>query len=172
MANPYLGEIRIVAFNFAPQGWAMCNGQLLPINQNTALFSILGTTYGGNGTTTFALPNLQSQVPIFWGQGTGLSNQYTLGQTGGTENVTLEPSQLPSHSHSANANSAGVNAATPGANFWGNSQQSNYAAATDGTTLAPGTVSPAGGGQPFQRLRPFLVLNFVIAMQGIFPSRN
>jgi microcystin-dependent protein len=171
MGTPYLGEIRMVGFNFAPKGWALCNGQTLSISQNTALFSLLGTQYGGNGTTTFQLPNLQGRGPIHEGTGSGLS-PYIVGQTGGAETVTLTGSQLAAHTHSANANSAGVGAATPGGNFWGNSQQANYAAANDGTTLAPGAVSPVGGSQPYSNLNPYLVINFVIALDGIFPSRN
>jgi len=165
MSEPFLGEIRVVGFNFAPRGWALCNGQLLPINQNTALFSILGTTYGGNGTTTFALPNLQGRVPLHFGNG------FVQGQSGGEEGHVLIPAEIPGHSHSAMANASSADAAAPGGNFWGNSQQSNYAAIAN-TTMAAGTVSPAGGGQAHQNLKPFLVLNFVIALVGIFPSRN
>ena len=165
MATPFLGEIRIVGFNFPPKGWVLCNGQLMPISQNQALFSILGTTYGGNGQTTFALPNLQGRVPLHFGNG------FVQGQSSGEEGHFLTPAEIPGHSHSAMANASSANAAAPGGNFWGNAQQSNYAAAAD-TTMAPGTVSLVGGGQGHENRSPYLVLNFVIALQGIFPARN
>lgn len=165
MATPFLGEIKIVSFNFPPKGWALCNGELLSISQNTALFSLLGTFYGGDGRVTFGLPDLRSRVPLHFGTG------FTQGQFGGEEGHTLIQSEIPGHSHPATANSSTVNQAAPGGNFWGNSQQSNYAGAAD-SSMAAGAVSPAGGNQSHENRHPFLVLNFVIALTGIFPSRN
>lgn len=170
MATPNLGEIRMVGFNFAPRGYALCNGQLLPIIQNQALFSILGTTYGGNGTTTFALPDLRSRAPVHQGQGSGLS-PYVVGQNGGTEIVTLTSQQIPQHSHTPVANATTVNQVSPANGFWGNSQQSNYSASGP-VTMAAGAVAQAGGNQPHSNIQPYLTITFVIALQGIFPSRN
>lgn len=170
MATPYLGEIRMVGFNFAPQGWAFCNGQLLSISQYTALFSILGTYYGGNGTTTFALPNLQSRAPIHQGQGQGLS-PYNVGQNTGVESVTLNTQQIPGHSHTPMANATTVDQASPASHVWGNSQQTNYSASGP-VAMAAGAVAQAGGNQPHTNLQPYLVISFVIALQGIYPSRN
>ncbi len=171
MSEPFLGEIRMVGFNFAPVGWALCNGQIMSIAQNTALFSLLGTTYGGNGQSTFALPNLQSSVPIHAGQGPGLS-PYVLGQTGGSEAVVLNLNQLPSHGHSIACNTAG-GSANPSGNFLGNtSVPEKMYAATSNATMSPTAVTPSGGNQPHENRQPFLVVNFIIALQGIFPSRN
>jgi microcystin-dependent protein len=170
MAEPYIGEIRMVGFNFAPVGYALCNGQLLAISQNTALFAIIGTTYGGDGVTTFALPNLQSRAPIHVGQGGGLSS-YVEGQSGGTENVTLLTTQMPQHSHTPVANATGVDQASPANNFCGNSQQSNYAS-SDGVAMATGAVGQTGNSQPHNNIQPYLAITFVIALQGVFPSRN
>ena len=160
-------------FNFAPQGWALCNGQLLPISQNTALFSLLGTFYGGNGTTTFALPNLQSSVPIHMGQGPGLS-PYVLGQIGGSENVTLTQNQMPQHTHSVGCNVAGGNQASP-ANGYPAVESTGTSldySSTAGSAMNPAMNSPAGSSQPHPNIQPYLVVNFCIALQGIFPSRN
>lgn len=172
MADPFLGEIRLFGFNFAPVGWAMCQGQLLPISQNTALFSLLGTSYGGNGTTTFALPDLRSRVPLSMGQGAGLSN-YVIGQAGGNENVTLLASQLPAHSHSVNASSTAAAADRPAGAVLGHAGVNTYAAGPDGATVMnAGMIANTGGSQPHSNLQPFLTLNFCIALQGIYPSRN
>lgn len=179
MSDPFLGEIRMVGFNFAPIGWAFCNGQLLAISQNTALFSLLGTTYGGNGQTNFALPNLQSSVPIHQGQGPGLS-LYSMGQVGGVETVQLTASQMPQHTHFMNVDGAGASAtsATPAGHVLANTAArgipgtNNYAAAGDGSTMLATAISTAGGSLPHTNLQPFLVVNFIIALQGIFPSRN
>jgi microcystin-dependent protein len=165
MATPFLAEIRIVSFNFAPKGWALCNGQLLPINQNQALFSLLGTTYGGNGQTTFALPNFQGRVPMHWG------NSFAIGQTGGEAAHTLTISELPAHVHSVAANNAAVNQGSPANNYPGNPGQAIYSNSLD-SALSSGTVAAAGGSQPHENLPPYLALNFVIALQGIFPSQN
>jgi microcystin-dependent protein len=174
VGTPYLATIMPVAFNFPPKGWAFCNGQTLPINQNQALFSLLGTTYGGNGTTTFALPNLQSRLPLNFGQGSGLS-PYTLGQQGGTTSQTLTQSQMPQHTHLVEANSGLGTSAAAGSNFPAavapGTRPAYYAASTD-TTMNPAMLSAAGGGQAFSLLQPYLAINFCIALQGIFPSRN
>ena len=169
MSEPFLGEIRIFGFNFAPRGWAFCNGQLLSISQNTALFSLLGTTYGGNGQTTFALPNLQSRAPVHFGQGAGLSS-YTLGQAAGEESVTLTSNQLAAHSHAVNATNGASDSNRPANRF--PASGGAYAAAGDGTTMNPGVGAAAGGSQPHSNLPPYLALNFCIALVGIFPSRN
>ena len=162
------------AGNFAPRGWALCNGQLLAISQNTALFSILGTTYGGNGTTNFALPNLQSRVPIHPGQGPGLS-PYVLGQTGGIENVTLLQNNMPVHNHLVNCNSSGGSQASPAAGVpavESTGTSSNYAPSGDGNIMTPSMIANAGGSLPFSIVQPYQCVNFIIALQGIFPSRN
>lgn len=169
MSEPFIGQISIFAFNFAPRGWAFCNGQILPIAQNTALFSLLGTTYGGNGQTTFALPNLQSRVPVHFGQGPGLSS-YDLGQVAGTENVTLNTSQLPSHSHLTAVNNGGATATRPNGSVPAGSGA--YAAAGDGSAFNPAFIQNTGGSQPFGILPPYLALSFCIALEGIYPSRN
>jgi microcystin-dependent protein len=173
MSNPFLGEIRMFGFTFAPQGWALCNGQTLAISQNTALFSLLGTTYGGNGQTTFQLPNLQSRVAVHFGQGPGLS-QYVQGQTGGLENVTLTVNQMPAHNHLVNATSSAATVNGPGTRFLGHVQAGAppiYAATTN-DTMAPTMISVAGSSQPHTNIQPYLVLNFCIALAGLFPSRN
>jgi microcystin-dependent protein len=174
MSEPFLGEIRMFAGNFAPVGWAMCNGQILPISQNTALFSLLGTFYGGNGTATFALPDLRGRVAIHLGQGPGLS-PYNQGQIGGVENVTLLSSQMPVHNHLVNAVGSGGNQPSPSGNLpaiesTGTSLDYSNAAATG--QMSPGMIANAGGGQPFPVIQPYLCINFIIALQGIYPSRN
>ena len=172
MAEPFLSEIKIVSWNFAPQGWAFCNGQFLPINQNQALFALLGTTYGGNGQTTFALPDLRDKVPIHTGAG------HTLGETAGSAAVTINIQQLPQHTHILNAvapaNSA-MNTNVPTGNFLSNSAPAeiyNSNAAANLVALSPGTVSNVGGSQAHTNMQPYLALNFIIALQGIFPSPN
>lgn len=181
MANPFLGEVRPFPFNFAPRGWASCQGQQLPISQNTALFSILGTQYGGNGVTTFALPNLQGSVPIGQGQGAGLS-PYGVGDTGGVESETLLSSQMAPHTHALPAFASSANATTPAANVapaeghgggrGGSFKVNTYTTQAPGTTLAPGAVSTTGGGVPHNNMQPSLVINWCIALQGVFPARN
>ena len=166
MAEPFLSEIRIMSFGFPPKGWALCNGQLLPINQNQALFSLLGTTYGGDGRVNFALPDLQSRVPIHMGSG------HTLGERGGEQGHTLSISELPTHTHVLVGadNPAGVNAATNTAYL---GQQANtYAAANNLTAMAASEIGGVGGSQAHINMQPFLVLNFSIALQGIFPSQT
>jgi microcystin-dependent protein len=179
MSDPFLAEIRIVPFNFAPRGWSFCDGQLLPIAQNTALFSLLGTTYGGNGETTFALPNLQGRSPMHPGQAPGLSS-HTLGETGGSDSVTLLTSQIPSHTHtvttSANAANTAGNSTTPTGKVWARyGREAGYSDAPADTDMAAGvthTVNSTGGGQPHNNYSPCLTLNFVIALQGIYPPRS
>lgn len=169
MSDPFLGEIKIVPYNFAPRGWAFCNGQILPIAQNTALFSLLGTTFGGNGQTTFALPDLRSRVPLHSGQGPGLSS-YSLGQVGGTESVTLTVNEMPSHPHLAEATQGAATGTRPGNSF--PATGGSYSSTSDGTVMNPSFIKPAGGSQPHNNIQPYLALNFCIALTGIFPSRN
>jgi microcystin-dependent protein len=174
MAEPYIGEIKIVAFNYAPKGWATCSGQTLSIQQNTALFSLLGTTYGGNGVQTFALPNLQSRVPVHFGQGPGLSD-YTLGQTGGAETVTLTSTQMPTHTHLLNGTTGTANKRPPAGHTFAADTASIanfYAAPANQLALAAPSVTTAGGSQPHANLQPYLAVLFCIALVGVFPSRN
>ena len=172
MAEAFLGEIRLFGFNFAPVGWAFCNGQLLPISENQALFALLGTIFGGNGTTTFALPNLQSRVPIHFGQGPGLT-PYVMGESAGTETITLTSQQMPQHNHTVNVVGSGGNSDTPKGNVLAKASSPNYStSAPDGSTMNPSTISFAGKSQPFSIIQPYLAVNFCIALQGIFPSRN
>ena len=173
MADPFVAEIRIAGFNFAPTGWALCNGQLMPISQNTALFSLLGTYYGGDGKSTFALPNLQGSAPMQQGQGPGLS-LHDLGETGGEEFVTLLQSEMPAHSHSLNISTQPAVARQPGAQLTAVATGVGFYGPNSGATtnLAPQAVPVAGGSQPHNNMQPYLVLNFIIALQGIFPARS
>jgi microcystin-dependent protein len=165
MAEPFLSEIRIFSFNFAPKGWALCNGQLLPINQNQALFSLLGTTYGGDGEVNFALPDLRERVPLHEGHG------HTLGERGGEPAHTLSIAELPVHTHVVMASPTNGDTAVPTDNFLGPGGNL-YAGSGALTTLVPSTVPNVGGSQAHLNMQPFLVLNFCIALQGIFPSQN
>jgi microcystin-dependent protein len=171
MSDQYLGEIRMFGGNFAPAGWALCNGQLLQISQNTALFAIIGTYYGGNGVNTFALPNLQSRVPVHQGQGPGLGN-YVIGEMGGVENVTLTTQQMPLHGHVVNA--VGSNAGTdqPSNAFLAKAGAQVYSTAASNATMAPTMIGPSGGSTPHPNIQPFLCVTFIIALTGIFPTRN
>jgi microcystin-dependent protein len=179
MDEPYIGEIRPVGFNYAPRGWMFCQGQILAIAQNQALFSLLGTTYGGNGQTTFALPDLRSRVPLSSGQGPGLGN-YALGQLSGSENVTLLETQIPTHIHALTGTmmpDASTDNTSPVGEYIGTPGTLNqYSPGPKNTTMAAnavtGTVNPAGGSQPHSNLQPYLGTNYVIAIQGIFPSRS
>lgn len=166
MSEPFLGEIKIVSFNFAPKGWAFCNGQLLPINQNQALFAILGTTYGGDGRTTFALPDLRGRVPLHTG------NTFTLGERAGEEAHTVVTAEMPGHTHPAVASANPADQVSPAGNYWAASEAFTAFAGSPGETMAPQSVSTVGGSQPHTNLSPYLVVNFVIALQGIFPSRS
>ena len=166
MATPYLGEIRLIGFGFAPKGWALCNGQLLPINQNQALFSILGTTYGGDGRVNFALPNLQTRVAIHFGSG------FTLGQTGGAQAHTLVPTEMPTHAHTLLGSTSDANQSSPAgglpADVRSSTSVEHYRASPDVDMGA--VLTSVGGSQAHPNLQPYLVLNYVIALQGIFPS--
>ncbi len=172
MSDPFVGEIRMFGFGFAPQGWAPCNGQLLPINQNQALFSLLGTTYGGDGTTTFALPDMQSRVPVGQGQAPGLSS-YVEGQAGGAETVTLAATQIPGHTHPVKASSSAADSSQPEGRALARSASHIYTAKPDASTVMNADMlGDAGGSQPHENIQPYLAVNFCIALAGIFPARN
>ena len=172
MSNQFVGEIRMVGFNFAPTGWAFCDGQILPISQYTALFSLLGTQFGGNGTSDFALPNLQGNMPMHSGEGAGLS-QRVIGETGGEPSVTLLATELPTHSHAANCVSDMGDQYVPTGYIWatdaGGNNEYNSAGADN---MAPDALENTGGSQSHNNMPPYLVINFIIAMNGIFPSRS
>ena len=166
MAEPFLSEVRIMSFVFAPKGWALCNGQLLPINQNQALFSLLGTTFGGDGRVNFALPDLRGRTPIHVGSG------HTLGERGGEQAHTLSIAEIPTHTHVVNGSSVATNgSATPNGNFLGGGNNV-YHSASNLTSLTPATITNVGGSQAHLNMQPFLTLSFCIALQGIFPSPN
>ena len=176
MASPFVAEIRIWACNFAPTGWAQCDGQLLPLSQNTALFSLLGTTYGGDGKSTFALPNLQGMAAVHSGQGQGLSDRF-LGESGGETSVTLLNTEMPLHAHtSGRCLNSGGGSTTPVGNIWavspaGRGSLNLYATPATGA-VNPNALAITGGGLPHNNLQPYLTLNFCIALQGVFPPRN
>ena len=166
MSTPFLGQVSIFAFNFAPKGWALCNGQTMAINQNQALFALLGTQYGGNGQTTFALPNLQGNVAMMFGNG------FTQGQVGGEVNHTLIAAEIPAHNHRANYSATSASL-TPGGGLWAPDPNGNVTFASSASEmLAPQAIGQNSGGQPHPNMQPYLVVNFCIALQGIFPSRN
>jgi microcystin-dependent protein len=175
MADPFVAEIRIFPFNFAPKGWAWCQGQLLPLSQNTALFSLLGTTYGGDGKSNFALPDLEGRAPMHPGQGPGLS-LYDLGQTGGSETVTLLESEIPSHSHALTAQTDPGITNVPGGGAisapFGRGNNLFTSTNTPLVAMAPEALAPAGGDQPHNNLMPYLTFYFCIALQGVFPPRG
>jgi microcystin-dependent protein len=169
MGTPFLSEIKIVSFGFAPKGWALCNGQLMPINQNQALFSLLGTTYGGDGRVNFGLPNLQGRVPIHMG------SSFVLGQLGGEANHTLSFSELPTHTHQANGSSTGITSGSPSNDYWGDGSAAGvslYSSVSINQPMAGNAISVTGGSQAHANQSPYLVLNCVIALQGIFPSQT
>jgi microcystin-dependent protein len=176
MSDQYLGEIRPTAFNYAPMGWALCQGQILPISTYSALFSLLGTNFGGDGRTTFGLPDLRGRVGIGVGNGIGLSS-YETGQIGGSENVTLTSVQMPVHTHLPNATSNPGGNPSPEGSIWSQENDGQgtsyygYAAPPANTMLPPWDLDPAGGNQPMSIMQPYLVLNYIIALQGIFPPR-
>ena len=169
--EPYIGQISMAGFNFPPRGWALCNGQLLSIAQNTALYSLLGTAFGGNGQTTFGLPDLRGRVPVHQGQGPGLSPR-SMGEIAGEQSHTLITSEMPMHNHLVNVTSGDSTAKTPSGNVPGGTASPIYAAAPNGNTMNPQTLSIAGGSQPHNNMQPYTCINFIIAMEGIFPSRN
>lgn len=172
MSEPFLSEIKIVSFNFAPKGWALCNGQTLPINQNQALFSLLGTMYGGNGQTNFNLPNLRGRIPISFGSG------HTLAEAGGSTSVTINQQSMPTHLHGTNNNMAVVDANTnatqgvPTGNNWANTGKVQWCTSAANSVMNPQAVGNVGGSQPHSNMMPYEVLAFIIALQGIFPSQN
>lgn len=170
MSEPFLGEIRNFGFNFAPRGWASCQGQLLSISSNTALFSLLGTLYGGDGRTTFGLPDLRGRSAISFGQGGGLSNR-TQGEVGGTEQVSLTGNQVGPHTHEVTASSQGGSKSPAGSVPAYNADSANYGGATD-LVMGSSMIKPNAGGQPHDNMSPYLVTNFCIATEGIFPSRQ
>lgn len=165
MAEPFLGEIRLFSFNFAPKGWALCNGQFLPINQNQALFALFGTTYGGNGQTTFALPNLRGRVPIHMGNG------HTMGEAAGASSVTVSQNQMPEHSHMVLASGAEATSTRPRTYTWAASTALPYSSQVN-VAMNPASVSNTGGSQAHENRQPYLVLNYCVALMGIFPSQN
>jgi len=166
MSEPFLGEIKIISWNFPPKGWTFCNGQLLPINQNQALFPILGTTYGGDGRVTFGLPNLQGRVPVHVGDG------IALGELGGETAHTVNISELPAHNHVPVGNNTAPTLPNPTSNLWAQNANSGYSSTNPNNAMNPACILPTGGSQPHENMSPYLVLNFVIALQGIFPSQN
>jgi microcystin-dependent protein len=167
MAQPYVGEIRIFAGNFAPAGWQLCEGQLLPISENETLFNLIGTTYGGDGQSTFSLPDLRGRVPLHFG------NSFTLAETGGVETVTLTVQQIPAHDHPLQATSTFATVATPGGNVFAQSQAVKfYGTGTANASMAVGTGLQSGGSQPHSNFQPYLCLNFIISLFGIFPSQT
>jgi len=174
--DPFVAEIRIFPFNFAPKGWAFCDGQILPLSQNTALFSLLGTTYGGDGKSNFALPDMQGNAPMHPGQGPGLS-LHDLGETGGSDTVTLLESEIPSHSHNLMCLPAPANRTAPGGNSMARVQglTGPYVAASPApalTNMSDSAIAPSGGDQPHNNMQPYLTLNFCIALQGVYPPRT
>jgi microcystin-dependent protein len=173
MSDPYIGEIRMFAGSFPPVGWMFCDGQLIPISENDALFILLGTTYGGDGQETFALPNLQSRVPIHAGQGPGISQNYQLGESGGVESVTLNTQQIPSHTHPMLASLNTATAQQPASNVIGKSTSIDmFINAQPSTPLAPSAITPVGGSQPHDNMQPYLTISYIISLFGIFPNQN
>ena len=173
MSDPFIGEIRMFGGNFAPRGWALCNGQLLAISQNTALFSLLGTSFGGDGVTTFALPDLRGRAPMHWGQGPGLTNRI-LGESAGEEAVTLLGTQIPPHNHTVAAVSGPGNAGSPPGGLWAasSSRDSIYSNASPDAQMNPQAIGGGGGSQPHDNMSPYLAVTFIIALEGIYPPRT
>ncbi len=166
MSEPFLAEIRIVGFNFAPRGWAFCDGQILPINQNQSLYSLLGTIYGGDGRTSFALPEMRGRTSIHVGNG------HTQGQKTGEETHTLNETEMPAHTHAAMASTSDTNAPIPANNMLAKTSSEAYGANANPVEMNPASISPSGGGQGHENMQPFIALNYCIALQGLFPSRN
>ncbi len=171
MSNPFVGEIRMFGGNFAPVGWAFCDGSLIPISENEVLFNLIGTTYGGDGVLTFALPNLQSRLPMHMGTGAGLSS-HTIGEQGGVETVTLTVNQIPSHTHVPQADSGSGAQTSPAGNLWANSANFPYSANAPAAAMDSHALSSDGGSQPHDNMTPFLVVSFIISLFGIFPTQS
>jgi microcystin-dependent protein len=173
MGEPYIGEIRIFAGSFAPAGWAFCSGQLMPISQNDTLFTLIGTTYGGDGESTFGIPDLQGRVPMHQGQGPGESQTYQIGEMAGVESVTITTNSMPLHNHAFMASTAVGNSALPTGNIPGQSAQTTfYSLGSPITNMFATAISPLGGNQPHENMQPFLVLTFIISLFGVFPTQN
>lgn len=166
MSSPFVGEIRMFAGNFAPAGWAFCDGSLIPISENETLFNLIGTTYGGDGQSTFALPDLRSRLPLHQGPG------FVIGQTGGAETVTLNTNQIPSHNHVPLAQAAQGNLTTPGQGVWAQSPINQFSELVPDSAMNPVALSSAGGSQPHDNMAPFLAVNFILSLFGIFPSQT
>jgi microcystin-dependent protein len=171
MGNPYVGEIRMFGGNYAPYGWAFCDGSLIPISDNPTLFNLIGTTYGGDGVQTFGLPNLLGRMPIHAGQGQGLTQTYILGQLGGLEQISLLPSQIPSHTHALNGSTDAATANTPTGNVLADAAKT-YISKSAGAAMAAASVAPAGGSAPHDNMMPFLCVSFIISLYGIYPSQS
>ena len=171
MGTPFVGEIRMFGGNFNPNGWAFCAGQLMPISQNDTLFNLIGTTYGGDGQSTFGIPDLQGRVPVHMGQGPGISQNYTIGEKAGVESVTLTTNQIPIHTHPPLANGTGASAPGPGGNMWAQWSDAQFSDAGVNAQMAA-ALSQSGGSQPHDNMIPFLVISFIISLFGIFPSQN
>lgn len=175
MSDPFVAEIRIFAGNFAPTGWALCQGQLLPLSQNTALFSLIGTFYGGNGQSNFALPDFQGRAPINHGQGPGLSERF-IGESSGSDTVTLLTSEMPAHSHQLRGSTSGADQISPANAVWASSTVGRTPpplySTTQNATMAPNALNVTGGSLPHNNMHPYLTLNFIIALQGVFPPRG
>lgn len=170
MSEPYIGEIRMVGFNFAPVNWAFCDGSLIAISQNETLFALIGTTYGGDGVNTFALPNLQGRIPFH--QGSNAGNTLVIGQIAGSETVTLLPNQMPTHTHTLGASSSAGTQPSPASGLWAQSTLGEFSTEAPTKSMAASTTLPTGGSQPHDNLPPFLVVNFIISLFGIFPSQS
>lgn len=171
MSEPFLAEVRMVGFNFAPRGWAFCDGQILPINQNQSLYSLLGTTYGGDGRTTFALPDLRGRTPVHVGRSNG-GQHHTLGQKSGEETHTLSTAEMPNHTHTLRATNLPPNSDAPNGRVMAQAVGNLYGSFGSPTAMAPGSIPNVGGGQAHENMQPYLAVNFCIALQGLFPSRN
>jgi microcystin-dependent protein len=170
MGEPFIGEIRMVGFNFAPAGWALCHGQTMAISENDALFTLIGTTYGGDGQETFNLPDLRGRIPVHAGQGPGLSNR-TLGEVSGTETVTLTTQQIPVHSHPAQAQTGAGNQASPSNGVWAASGQGQYGVGTGNAAMKNTLISASGGSQPHDNMMPYTTISFIISLFGVFPHQ-
>src|ERR1043166_4989359 len=173
MSQPYVGQILMFGGNFAPVGWALCQGQLMPISENDTLFNLIGTTYGGDGQSTFGLPNLSGRVPVHMGQGPGITQNYQIGESAGVESVTLTTQQIPVHTHALIASTAVANSNTPANQVPAQStQRAIYFEASTTTNLAPSAISPVGGSQPHENMQPYLCITFIISLFGVFPTQS